>query len=334
MQRRLSAMPAELCGLPLKNRFLLAPMAGVTDRAFRQTCRDYGAALCCTEMVSAKALVYRDKKTSTLLPDGDEAPFCAVQLFGSEPDVMAEGVRRVMEQCAPVLFDINMGCPMPKIINNGDGSALMKNPALAAQIVAAVKAASPVPVTVKFRSGIDAEHIIAPEFARRMEDAGADAVCIHGRTTEQRYAGKSDRAVVAAVKRAVSVPVLASGDAMTADDCLGILEETGADFVMLARGTLGNPMLFEDCVRRERGEAAPEHSAEETLQALLRQAERMCADKGERRAMPELRKHGLWYLARLRGAKPFKAAMAAILTMEDLKRLCDEIIAGGLERKG
>lgn len=333
MPSRLSEMPAELCGLPLDSRFLLAPMAGVTDRAFRDTCRDYGAALCCTEMVSAKALVYSDKKTATLLPGQDETP-CAVQLFGSEPEVMAEGARRVLERCAPALIDINMGCPMPKIINNGDGSALMKNPALAAQIVAAVKAASPVPVTVKFRSGPDEDHIIAPEFARRMEDAGADAVCIHGRTTEQRYAGKSSRAVVAAVKRSVSVPVLASGDTMTADDCLGILDETGADFVMLARGTLGNPMLFADCIRKERGEALPEHTAEDTLRALLRQAERMCADKGEHRAMPELRKHGLWYLARLRGAKPFKAAMAAILTMEDLKRLCDEIIAGGLERKG
>ncbi|MEA5038558.1 MAG: tRNA dihydrouridine synthase DusB [Clostridiaceae bacterium] len=326
-------MPIEFCGQRLKNPFVLAPMAGVTDRAFREVCRDYGATLCWTEMVSARALAYGDKKTETLLPAPEEGP-CVVQLFGSEPDVMAEGVHRVLARCAPALIDINMGCPMPKIVDNGDGCALMERPELAAEIVSAVKRVSPVPVTVKFRAGMDETHIVAPEFARRMEAAGADALCVHGRTAAQRYTGKSDPAVIAAAKRSVSVPVMASGDAMTAESCLSLLHETGAALVMLARGTLGNPMLFADCIALWRGEERPVHTAEELLSALLRQAALMCTDKGERRAMPELRKHGLWYLARLHGAKPYKAAMAAILTMEDLRKLCEEILSAGLERKG
>ena len=322
-----------LCGLALSSRFFLAPMAGVTDRAFRMVCREHGAALCYSEMVSARALLHYDEKTARLLPAPDEGP-CALQLFGSGADIMAEGARRALERCRPLLIDLNMGCPMPKIVDNGDGCALMERPEEAAAIVAAVKRVSPVPVTVKFRAGMDAQHITAPEFARRMEAAGADALCVHGRTAAQRYSGTSDRAVIAAVRRAVGVPVLASGDAMSAESCRDILNETGADAVMLARGALGNPMLFADCAAMDAGKPAPVHTAAEALRALLRQAELMCADKGERRAMPELRKHGLWYLGRIRGAKPHKAAMAAILTMDDLRALCARMLEENPEWRG
>lgn len=312
---------SELCGIPLRGRFLLAPMAGVTDRAFRQVCREYGAALCCSEMVSARALIHHDEKTARLLPAADEGP-CAVQLFGSGADIMAEGARRALERCAPALIDLNMGCPMPKIVDNGDGCALMERPEEAAAIVAAVKRVSPVPVTVKFRAGMDDAHRSAVEFARRLEAAGADALCVHGRTAAQRYAGTSDRAVIAAVRGAVSVPVLASGDALSAAACQAIFAETGADFVMIARGALGNPMLFADCLALDAGLPPPVHTAAEALAALTRQAERMCAEKGERRAIPELRKHGLWYLARLRGARPYKAEMSAVGTLAGLRSLC------------
>ena len=324
---------AELCGLPLGSRFLLAPMAGVTDRAFRQVCREHGAALCCSEMVSARALIHHDEKTARLLPAPKEGP-CALQIFGSGADVMAEGALRALERCRPALIDLNMGCPMPKIVDNGDGCALMARPEEAAAIVAAVRRVSPVPVTVKFRAGPDGDHINAPEFARRMEAAGADALCIHGRTAAQRYAGRSDRAVVAAVKRAVSVPVMASGDALSGPECMEILAETGADLLMIARGAQGNPMIFEDCAALDRGESLPVHTVAQAAEALLRQGALMCAEKGERRAMLELRKHGLWYLARIRGGKPHKAAMAAILTMEELRALCARLLEDDLEWRG
>ena len=322
------------CGFEPKNRFFLAPMAGITDAAFRLICADYGAAVTYTEMVSAKALVYDDRKTAELLLRPEENRPAGVQLFGHEPEVMAAAAARVAALCAPDFIDVNMGCPVPKVYNNGDGSALMADPALAARIVSAMKRAVSIPITAKFRSGIRTEQRNCVEFAKALEYAGAAALCIHGRTRAQMYSGKSDRAMVAAVKRAVNVPVIASGDALSGEDCVDILRETGADYVMIARGAQGFPMIFADCVALARGEALPHHTAEELLSVMKRQVALTCRFKTEHRAMPELRKHILWYLGHLNGGKPFKAKMSQVTEEREFLALCEEMEAAGLMLKG
>lgn len=324
----------DFCGFRPNNRFFLAPMAGITDAAFRTVCAEFGAAVTYTEMVSAKALVYDDKKTSGLLEMHEEHRPCGAQLFGHEPDVMAEAARKTVEICHPEFIDVNMGCPVPKIFNNGEGSALMGKPELAAEIVTAMKKAANVPVTVKFRSGIRQEARNCVEFAKRMEAAGADAMCIHGRTRIQMYSGESDRSMVKAVKEAVSVPVIASGDAFSAKDCLDIMAETGADFVMIARGAEGWPMIFAECLAMEAGKPLPEYSSRELLDVMRRHAHLTCRLKAESRAMPELRKHMLWYLGRLKGAKAFKPRMAQVSTLEEFNALCNEMEQQGFEIKG
>ena len=315
----------DFCGFTPKNRFFLAPMAGITDAAFRTVCADFGAAVTYTEMVSAKALVYDDKKTAGLLEMQPEHRPCGAQLFGSEPDVMAEAARKTLEICHPDFIDINMGCPVPKIYNNGEGSALMGKPELAAEIVTAMKKAVNIPVTVKFRSGIREDSRKCVEFAKRMEAAGADAMCIHGRTRVQMYSGNSDRTMVKAVKEAVSVPVIASGDALSGRDCLDILDETGADFIMIARGAEGYPMIFSDCLTLEAGKEPAAFSCGQFVEVMRKHAVLTCTYKPESRAMPELRKHMLWYLGRLKGAKSFKPRMAQISTLEEFMELCTEL---------
>ena len=324
----------DFCGFTPKNRFFLAPMAGITDAAFRTVCAEQGAAVTYTEMVSARALVYEDKKTASLLEMQPEHRPCGAQLFGNEPDIMAEAAVRAAAICKPEFLDINMGCPMPKIFNNGDGSALMGAPERAAAIVTAMKKAVDLPVTVKFRSGIREDSRNCVEFAKRMEAAGADAMCIHGRTRVQMYSGKSDRNMVTAVKTAVSVPVIASGDALSGRDCLDILDETGADFIMIARGAEGYPMIFKDCLALEAGLPKPEYTAKEVLDVMRRHARLTCALKAEHRAMPELRKHMLWYLCNLRGAKSYKPRMTQINTMEEFLSLCEELEQQGFDLKG
>lgn len=320
------------CGLELRSPFLLAPMAGITDPAFRSVCADYGAALTYTEMVSAKGLIYQDKKSAELLRLGGSAP-CIAQLFGSEPEIMAAAAEKALDISPFDGIDINMGCPVPKIVGNGEGSALMKDMPLAGRIISAVKNAVRVPVSVKFRSGFDAEHINAAEFARMAEASGADAVCVHGRTRMQMYSGLSDRAVIAEVRRAVSVPVAASGDALSPQACMDILRDTGADAVMVARGALGRPWIFEDCEAELQGAELREHTAEELTATLLRHAELICAQKGEGRAIREMRKHGMWYLAGLRGAKSLKLRMAQALTLADIAEICDEVRQSELKMK-
>ena len=324
----------DFCGFTPKNRFFLAPMAGITDAAFRTVCAEQGAAVTYTEMVSARALVYEDKKTASLLEMQPEHRPCGAQLFGNEPDIMAEAAVRAAAICKPEFLDVNMGCPMPKIFNNGDGSALMGDPERAAAIVTAMKKAVDLPVTVKFRSGIREDSRNCVEFAKRMEDAGADAMCVHGRTRIQMYSGKSDRNMVTAVKAAVSVPVIASGDALSGRDCLDILDETGADFIMIARGAEGYPMIFKDCLALEAGLPEPEYTAKEVLDVMRRHARLTCELKAEHRAMPELRKHMLWYLGNLRGAKSYKPRMAQINTMEEFLSICEELEQQGFDLKG
>lgn len=324
----------KFCGFTPKNRFFLAPMAGITDAAFRTVCAEQGAAVTYTEMVSARALVYEDKKTASLLEMQAEHRPCGAQLFGNEPEIMAEAAVRAAAICKPEFLDVNMGCPMPKIFNNGDGSALMGDPERAAAIVAAMKKAVDLPVTVKFRSGIREDARNCVEFAKRMEAAGADAMCIHGRTRVQMYSGVSDRTMVKAVKDAVSVPVIASGDALSGQACLDILEETGADFIMIARGAEGYPMIFRDCLALEAGLPKPEYTAGEMLDIMRRHARLTCEWKAEHRAMPELRKHMLWYLGNLRGAKAYKPRMAQINTLAEFLALCEELEQQQFDVKG
>ena len=231
----------------LDGRFIMAPMAGVTDRAFRQICREHGAALTVSEMISTKALLFQDKKTRTLLSLApNEVPGC-IQIFGSDPESMADGARKAQEISGAAIVDINMGCPAPKIVRGGDGSALMRTPETAEAVIRAVVEAVHVPVTVKFRKGWDGDNENFLDFARMAESCGAAAVTIHGRTREQMYAGKADWDAIAAVKRAVSIPVIANGDVFSEQDAIAILEHTGADGVMIGRGALGNPWLFERC---------------------------------------------------------------------------------------
>jgi tRNA-dihydrouridine synthase B len=276
-------------------------------------------------MVSAKALCYNDKKTHSILDIDDSHRPCAAQIFGSEPDIMAEGARRALAISRAEAIDINMGCPVHKITANGEGSALMRDPALASRIIRAVTEAVSVPVTVKFRKGYEEGEDTALSFALMAQDSGAAAVCVHGRTRSQLYGGVSDNAVIARVKRALSIPVIASGDALTPAACLDILAQTGADYVMIARGALGNPFIFRGCESLWRGVAPVPVCIGEFFDIMERHVRLTVQRKGEARAMPEIRKHMLWYLGRLRGGKPFKARMSAVSTLAEF-----EALMGGL----
>ncbi|MVB12215.1 putative tRNA-dihydrouridine synthase [Caprobacter fermentans] len=312
----------------LSGRAVLAPMAGAGDRAFREICASFGAAMTTSEMVSAKALQFNDKKTPELMELGADARPGAIQLFGSEPDVMAEGAKRAMD-FAPDAIDLNMGCPAPKITGPGAGSALMKDPALCGEIVAAVKAAVPVPVTVKMRAGWDEKSRNAVEVAKICQQAGAAAVTVHARTRSQMYAPNPDWGVIKAVKEAVSVPVLGNGDVTGAQSAALMLERTGCDGVMVGRGALGNPWVFREinAYLTESCRILPPPGVSEKMLVLLRQAELMCRYKDERRAMNEARKHVGWYLKGLRGAAEFRRRGSLLSTMAELEALTKDVIA-------
>lgn len=310
----------------IPGRLTLAPMAGVTDAAFRAVCRAQGAALTCTEMVSAKALVYNDEKTNALLwmPE-DEHP-AAVQIFGHEPEVMAEAAGMALERSGADILDINMGCPVGKIIRSGDGSALMRDPELAGRIVEAVAKAVSAPVTVKFRKGWDGGNVNAVAFAQMCQQAGAAAIAVHGRTRVQMYAGRADWDVIRDVKRAVTIPVLANGDIFSGADAAHILRYTGADLAMVGRGAFGDPWLFA------RGNAAIEGRAEPPLPPLrarmdvaVRQIEDAAARKGERLACLEARSQFCWYLRGVPHAGIYKQQIVHVSTLDELRRIARDI---------
>lgn len=310
----------------LPNQLILAPMAGVTDLAFRQICREHGAGLTVTEMASAKALEYGDKKTPRLLRLAPGEHPASAQIFGSDPACMARSAKRALELSGCDIIDINMGCPAPKIVGNGDGSALMKSPDLAARIVAAVKQAVPVPVTVKFRMGWDAQSVNCVEFARLCEQAGADMVAVHGRTRSQQYSGTANWDIIRAVKEAVTIPVAANGDVFAPQDVPRILAHTGADFVMIGRGSLGDPWIFERAhALMQTGVLPPLPPFAARIDTAVRQIELAVADKGERVALLEARKHVNWYLKGVSHVRDFKKRISALTRLDELYALADEM---------
>ena len=329
----------------LRHGLFLAPLAGVSDRAFRDVCRAAGAEYTVSEMVSAKALCYEQRtkkesapaKTAPLASVYESEMPMAIQLFGCEPDFMAEAARLIEEMsyrgCTsdtpPAAIDINMGCPVHKIVGNGEGSALMKNPELAADIVRAVRRAVSLPVTVKIRAGWDADSINAPEMAKRLEDAGAALIAVHGRTRAQMYAPSADLGVIADVKKSVSVPVVGNGDILCAADAIRMYEHTGCDGVMIARGALGNPWLFTEIRALLEGGVYTPPSLSERMEIALSQIAFMVEEKGERIAMAEARKHLSWYIKGMDGAAAARLAINTASTLAEMTAILRDLAAGG-----
>lgn len=305
----------------LENRYILGPMAGVTDLPFRLLCREQGAGLLCMEMVSAKAIYYHNKNTESLLEiHPDERPV-SLQLFGSDPKIMSEMAKKIEDRPFAIL-DVNMGCPVPKVVRNGEGSALMKNPKLVYEIVSALVKAIKKPVTVKIRKGFDDEHVNAVEIARIAEEAGAAAVAVHGRTREQYYSGQADWDIIRQVKEAVSIPVIGNGDVTSPQKADELVRMTGCDGIMIARGAQGNPWIFSEMVSwEENGTMPPRPDKDEVRRMILRHARLQLEYKGGFCGIREMRKHVAWYTKGLKGAARLREKVNAVESLEELENL-------------
>jgi len=305
-------------------KLTLGPMAGVTDFAFRHICREQGACLTTTEMVSARALTYRDKKTAQLCYiEEDEHPAC-VQIFGHEPEIMAEGAGLALEISKANILDINMGCPVNKVIKSGDGSALMKDPELAGRIVETVVKAVDVPVTVKMRKGFDGGNVNAVEFAKICQQAGAAAVAVHGRTRVQMYAGRADWDTIREVKKALTIPVIANGDIFEPEDAEHILRYTGCDLAMIARGTFGNPWIFSRAEALINGETIPDlPPLEERLETAVRQIDLLSQKTGERYACLQARHQLPWYLRGVPHSSQYRQRFARVESLDEIRKIMD-----------
>ena len=309
----------------LRLKTSLTPLAGFSDSSFRKVCKRFGADAVTTEMVSAKGLYYSDKKTAMLLAfDPSEQPVY-IQIFGSDPEIMAFAAGEVTK-LSPAGIDINMGCPMPKIVNNGDGCALMKDPKRAESVIKAVVAATPLPVSVKFRSGYDEAHINAVEFGVMCEEAGAKSLTVHARTRTQLYSGKADREIIRRVKETVSVPVFGNGDVFCPEDAEKMYEQTGVDGVAVGRGALGNPFIFSQIKSYFETGTYGEYDKRTRLTTALEQVRDMCRIKGEKVAVPEARKHLAFYLKGMRGAAKIKNAVFAAKSYEETEKILFDFI--------
>lgn len=304
---------------------VLAPMAGVADRAFREVCVGYGAAFVISEMVSSKGIIMTDRKSRELLVLSEKERPAAVQIFGDDPKIMAESAKKCLE-FRPQAIDINMGCPAPKISGNGAGSALLKDPELAGRIIKAVSSAVDVPVTVKIRIGWDSEHINAVEMAQIAQENGAKALTVHGRTRTQMYAPPVYKDVIAKVKKAVSIPVIANGDITDGESAAKMIEDTDCDMVMVGRGALGRPWVFSQIEAFLKHEAIlPEPPVSERMLVMLRHVKLICEYKGERVAMLEARKHAAWYMKGIRGAAKYRREIGSLETYSQLEALAFKV---------
>ncbi|MFT4146395.1 MAG: tRNA dihydrouridine synthase DusB [Mobilitalea sp.] len=317
-------MSFRIGNVEIKGNLILGPMAGVTDLPFRLLCKEKGADLVYTEMVSAKGVQYNNKNTENLLFIGEKERPAALQLFGADPVILSETAKRLEERNFDIL-DINMGCPVPKVVNNGEGSALMKNPKLIGEIIKMVSGAIKKPVTVKIRKGFTPDAINAVEVAKIAEESGAAAVAVHGRTREQYYSGKADWEIIGAVKQAVTIPVIGSGDIYTPEDAKQMIAQTGCDGIMMARGTRGNPWIFEQIkAYLDSGVLIQKPTLTQVKEMILRHAALSIEYKGEFIGIREMRKHVAWYTTGFAGAARLRNRVNEIETMEDLFKLLEE----------
>lgn len=313
-------MTVNIGNVQLNNPFILAPMAGVCDLPFRLLCKEKGASMVCTEMVSAKAIYYNNKNTEELLTIDKNEGLVSLQLFGSDPELMAEMAKRIEERPFEIL-DINMGCPVPKVVNNHEGSALMKNPILAGKIIEAMAKAIKKPVTVKIRAGFDSEHINAVEIAKIAEQSGAAAITVHGRTREQYYSGKADRDIIRAVKEAVKIPVIGNGDIDCFESAKHMMEHTGCDAVAVGRGAQGNPWIFEELIAGFENKEYERPSADEVKSMIMRHARMIIDYKGAYIGVREMRKHAAWYTVGFKGASKLRGKLNEAESYDSLEEI-------------